>query len=129
MAGQFFFVIVTTGIWTQGFVDILILEPCLQIFALVTSDIGSCLLTRPSWMEILLFYAACCLGCQVGITISSSFSLSWHSHTFLSRLSWNCNPPDLSLPWSLGWQAHANTCWEGILWTILPGLPLNLFAQ
>jgi hypothetical protein len=33
----------------------------------------------------------------------------WSLVNFLPQLLWNFNLPDLSLPHSLGWQAHATT--------------------
>jgi hypothetical protein len=59
---------------------------------------------------------------------SSSFSFFW------SGLDWNCNPPNLSLPQSLGWQAYATMPGYLLKWSLATFLlrltwdwgPLNL---
>jgi hypothetical protein len=52
------------------------------------------------------------------------FSLTWGlMNFFFSRLVWNCDPPNLSLLRSLGWQVHtaAPSCW--LKWSLMNYLP------
>jgi hypothetical protein len=53
------------------------------------------------------------LGWLAHATTPSFFPLRWGSHKlFLSSLTWNGDPLDLSLPHSLGWQKHTMNYWQ-----------------
>jgi hypothetical protein len=96
------------------------------LFALISLETGLLCLHRPA-CSVILFYIS--RPCQVKVT-TLSFFFHWNEvlQTFLPWLVWNRNPPNLSLPCSLGWQtcATAPSCW--LTWDItsfLPGLTLK----
>jgi hypothetical protein len=79
------------------------------LFALVILEIGSCFLPRVTWTAVFLFYASCCSwddGCVPLYPVFFSVEMGV-SQTLLPVLAWNCDPSPLSLPCSLGWQAHS----------------------
>jgi hypothetical protein len=88
----------SAGVWTQGFMLTCQVLCCLNhassSFALVTLEIGSCFLPRPTWTELLLFHASWYSWDDKHMSAHSVF-FYWHraSGTFSPGLVWNQNPP------------------------------------
>jgi hypothetical protein len=64
---------------------------------LVILEIGSCFLPKLAWTTILLFYASYCRWDDRQVPPCPAV-FCWFGilQTFLSRLAWNCYPPNLS---------------------------------
>jgi hypothetical protein len=62
--------------------------------------IGTCFMPRPAW---ILFYSWCCHWDNRCMPTCQAFS-QWDGvlQTFLSKLVWSSDPPNLSLPCSVG---------------------------
>jgi hypothetical protein len=96
----FFFFFVVLGFELKA------LEPYLQpFFALVILEMWSHFLSRLAGNKILLFIIPTVTGMTDVWYQAHLFSWGGVSWPFFARLDWNCTPPDLSLPCSLGWQA------------------------
>jgi hypothetical protein len=73
------------------------------LFSLVILEIGSCFLPRQAWTTIPLFQAAAGMTKCTPPHPALFFPIEMEVlRIFLPRLLWNPDPPDLSLPRSLG---------------------------
>jgi hypothetical protein len=100
-----FFFLGGTGVWTQdSALEKRALTPPAH-FALVILEMWSHFLSRLAGNKILLFIVPTVTGMTDVWYQAHLFSWGGVSWPFFARLDWNCTPPDLSLPCSLGWQA------------------------
>jgi hypothetical protein len=115
LALSFFFVFIYLGV--LGFelrASHLVVRHCTAwatlpaFFAPVILEIKSCFLHRWAWTEILLFLASHCHWDDGWVPPCTIFFCSDRvlQIFFLPRLAWNHDPPNLSLPYSLGWQVY-----------------------
>jgi hypothetical protein len=66
--------------------------------ALVILVMGSCFLLRPSWTMILFYASHYSWDDRHAPTYPAFFSQDGVSEAFLPQLTWNHDPPNLSLP-------------------------------
>jgi hypothetical protein len=107
-------------IWTQTFS---LAMKALYAWAILPflSTLALLFLQRPAW-TVNLFQAGMTGTCHPIQLFSSEMGVSL---AFWARLAWNCNPPNLSWPYSLGSCHHAQPAigWDGVLLTFCPGWP------